>query len=131
MSKLFLIASIALFTISCSNPESKTCEDFTSTTCTNEILSAKDFKAKFDLGNVQIIDVRTANEFKNGKIENAKNIDINSSDFEAQIEKLDKTKPVLVYCASGGRSGEAASIMNSKGFQEIYDLGGGFNAWPY
>lgn len=75
-----------------------------------------------------IIDVRTAGEFAGGAIQGAKNIDYRSN-FEAEIMKLDKTKPYFVYCLSGGRSASAANFMRSNGFKEVYDLQGGIMAW--
>ena len=62
--------------------------------------------------NRQLIDVRTDEEFQSGHLKNALNIDINSSDFEPKIKALDKTKPVFVYCLSGGRSSSAAGFMH-------------------
>jgi rhodanese-related sulfurtransferase len=77
----------------------------------------------------QLIDVRTPREFSNGFIEGAKNIDYNGDTFEKQMKKLDKTKPVLVYCAAGGRSENAAELLQEWGFKEVYDLEGGYNGW--
>ena len=77
----------------------------------------------------QLIDVRTPREFSNGFIEGAKNIDYNGDSFEKQMKKLDKTKPVLVYCAAGGRSENAAELLQEWGFKEVYDLEGGYNGW--
>ena len=78
---------------------------------------------------VQLIDVRTSREFSNGFIAGAKNIDYNVDSFEKQIKKLDKIKPVLVYCAAGGRSENAAEFLKEWGFKEVYDLIGGYNGW--
>jgi phage shock protein E len=76
-----------------------------------------------------ILDVRTAPEVKKGAIANSVNIDFFADDFAAQISKLDKNKPVYVYCASGGRSGEAMEMMSKLGFKTIYNLEGGYSAW--
>ena len=78
---------------------------------------------------IQVIDVRTPAEFNSGHIEHAKNININDAQFEAQIAALDKSKPVLVYCAVGGRSARAANLIKSQGFPAVYDLDGGIGAW--
>ena len=77
----------------------------------------------------QLIDVRTKGEVAKGAIEGSTNIDLFDDNFEAKIEKLDKNKPVYVYCASGGRSGEAMEMMTKKGFKEVYNLEGGYSAW--
>jgi len=76
-----------------------------------------------------ILDVRTSDEYKKGHLANATLIDYYGKDFKNQADQLDKSKPVFVYCASGGRSGSAAKILTQLGFKEVYDLQGGFNAW--
>lgn len=76
-----------------------------------------------------ILDVRTAAEYRQGAIPGAKNIDIMSSGFLDQIEKLDKSKPYLVYCRSGNRSGQACQMMVSAGFTNLYNLSGGITAY--
>lgn len=76
-----------------------------------------------------ILDVRTPQEVKKGAITNSVNIDFFADDFAAQITKLDKNKPIYVYCASGGRSGEAMEMMSKIGFKTIYNLEGGYSAW--
>ncbi len=76
-----------------------------------------------------VLDVRTKNEVAKGAIPNSVNYDLFDDNFEAEIDKLDKTKPVYVYCASGGRSGEAMEMMQKKGFVEVYNLDGGYAAW--
>jgi rhodanese-related sulfurtransferase len=78
---------------------------------------------------VQLIDVRTSEEYSKGFIEEAQNIDYNSTDFANKISKLDKNKPVLLYCAMGGRSSKASKVFKSLGFKKIYDLKGGFLSW--
>jgi len=77
----------------------------------------------------QLIDVRTPQEFEKYRIVSAKNINVNSSDFRSQIAKLDKTKPVLVYCLSGNRSKSALAILRDAGFKTVYELDGGINSW--
>ena len=74
--------------------------------------------------NTQLIDVRTSEEFQIGHLKNALNIDINSGDFEQKIKALDKTKPVFVYCLSGGRSSSAAGFMRQNGFNLVYEMPG-------
>ncbi|MFC2032772.1 rhodanese-like domain-containing protein [Chloroflexota bacterium] len=71
-----------------------------------------------------IIDVRTSEEFTDGHLENALNINLNSGTFSDDINKLDKDKTYLVYCRSGTRSAQAATIMEDLGFREVYDMGG-------
>ncbi len=78
---------------------------------------------------MQLIDVRTPGEFAEGHLENAVNINVNSNDFAAQVEKLDKEQPVYIYCKSGGRSGNAGKQLEAMGFKTIYDLKGGILSW--
>lgn len=79
---------------------------------------------------IQLVDVRTAAEVKStGKINGAKVIDYSSPDFKTEIGKLDKNKPVIVYCAAGGRSPRAAAMMTKMGFKTVYDYSGGMNDW--
>ena len=77
----------------------------------------------------QLIDVRTVEEFNSGHLENAHNIDFYDVVFSAQIASLKKNEPVFVYCAVGGRSAEAARLLQQQGFQQIIDLKGGIVAW--
>ena len=65
-----------------------------------------------------LIDVRTPQEFSGGHIKNAVNIDFNAPSFKDQISELDREQPFLIYCAAGGRSAKAASLMNSMGFKK-------------
>ncbi len=76
-----------------------------------------------------ILDVRTPEEWSEGTISNAKKINYHDEDFVNQIENLDKTKPVLVYCKRGGRSASAAEILKEQGFTKVYNLDGGITAW--
>jgi rhodanese-related sulfurtransferase len=79
---------------------------------------------------VQLVDLRTPGELQQtGKIEGAKHINFNSPDFQKQIGQLNKKKPVLLYCAAGGRSGSAADMLKKMGFQKVYDYTGGMNDW--
>ena len=78
---------------------------------------------------IQLIDVRTPEEFAEYHIEGAQNIDISSKNFEEQIQQLDKNEPVYVYCRSGKRSNDAAQKMQKMGFQKIFDLQGGILEW--
>jgi rhodanese-related sulfurtransferase len=77
----------------------------------------------------QLVDVRTPEEFASGHLENARNFDYYAPDFAQKLAALDKNKPVLVYCAVGGRSGSAAAQLKQMGFKNIVDLEGGFRAW--
>ena len=80
--------------------------------------------------NTVVLDVRTADEFADGKIENAINIDIyRGQGFIYEADALDKAKSYYVYCKAGGRSAQACSIMNDLGFEKTYNLAGGIMNW--
>ena len=76
-----------------------------------------------------IIDIRTLGEFKAGHLENAIHIDFLKEDFPDAIQKLNRDKPYLVHCQSGGRSSNSLKIWKTLGFTKIYHLDGGFLAW--
>ncbi|CAM3622900.1 rhodanese-like domain-containing protein [Flavobacterium gelidilacus] len=93
------------------------------------LVDSNKFEEQMKESTSQIIDVRTTEEFSDGHIVNAVNMDVTSDDFEAKIASLDKEKPVMVYCKSGGRSAKAAAILRDNGFKQVYDLDGGMIGW--
>ena len=93
-------------------------------------LSATEFSAKIkEFPAAPIIDVRTAGEFGGVHLANAINYNWNDDGFMDNINKLDKDKPVLVYCLSGGRSSAAAQKMRDTGFKQVYEMEGGMMKW--
>ena len=97
---------------------------------TVKVLSALEFEKAIDADSIQLVDVRTSKEFEEGAIGNASNIDYFQEElFTAQFLKLDKTKPVYLYCRSGNRSSKAAMRLQKMGFEKIFDLEGGYQAW--
>ncbi len=70
----------------------------------------------------QLVDVRTQAEFAMGAAPGAMNIPVQVLPYSA--ESLDKSKPVIVYCASGGRSAQAGFFLKGMGFDQVHDLGG-------
>jgi thioredoxin 1 len=118
---LISLASLAIIFNSCSNGQLQGKE-------TN--LTATEFSQKIkDLPSAPIVDVRTPEEFAKGHLQNARNFDWNGNNFDKEISDLDKSKPVFVYCLSGGRSSSAANQMRSSGFKEVYELQGGIMKW--
>lgn len=79
--------------------------------------------------NLILVDVRTPQEFAGGSIEGAENIDYFDKDFKRKFSKFDKDEPIYIICQSGNRSGKAGKILSEMGFQEIYDIKGGFLGW--
>lgn len=79
---------------------------------------------------LQVVDVRTPQEFAAGHIKGAQNVDFRSPDFEKKIAKaVKKRKTVLVYCRSGKRSLNAMNLMVKNGFKDVYNMEGGILAW--
>ena len=70
----------------------------------------------------KLIDVRSSMEFVQGAISGAVNIPLES--FQHASNSLDKTKPVILYCRSGQRSGMAKQFLETIGFSEVYNIGG-------
>ena len=77
----------------------------------------------------QILDVRTPEEFNQGHLNNATNIDWLGDHFVQDAEKLNKNKAVYVYCRSGKRSLKASEKLAEMGFKKIYNLEGGYQKW--
>lgn len=117
--RILFYMSTLLLLISCANTET------TESIKNVDVSQAKEL-LKTD---ITLLDVRTAQEVAAGKIEGAINIDFYSPTFKEDVNKLDKTKPILVYCKSGGRSSSAAGILNENGFTTIYNLLGGYSSW--
>lgn len=94
-------------------------------------LSQKDWTEQLhEDNNAVVLDVRTQEEVEEGIIPDALHIDIyRGQDFLDELEKLDKTKNYYVYCRSGNRSGQACAIMDQLGFNNAYNLVGGFMEW--
>nr|WP_321236097.1 rhodanese-like domain-containing protein [uncultured Psychroserpens sp.] len=96
-----------------------------------KMVSPEEMQSLLELEDIQLVDVRTAEEHKLGYIEHSQNIDITSPTFEEDIVKLDKSKPVVVYCRSGKRSAKCTEKLKDAGFVKIYDLEGGFEKWKF
>ena len=96
----------------------------------SKTIDAKTFAEKIKTTeNPQILDVRTPEEFESEHIENAKNINWLGDSFMKDAKNLDKTKPVFIYCKSGGRSSKATQKLEELGFTSIYELDGGYLKW--
>tara|TARA_R110000772_G_scaffold39679_1_gene93082 strand:+ start:141 stop:623 length:483 start_codon:yes stop_codon:yes gene_type:complete len=94
------------------------------------ILNKTEYATQIITNDIKPFDVRTASEFNSGHIKKAINVDVfNAGNFNKYFEKLDKDKPVYVYCRSGSRSQKAARKLLKLGFSQVYDLKGGYSAW--
>ncbi|WP_400263422.1 rhodanese-like domain-containing protein [Sphingobacterium sp. SG20118] len=85
------------------------------------------FETKIDSKDVQMVDVRTATEFKNGHIKGAENISFTS--LTENMDKISRDKPVIIHCQSGARANIAYSILKKNGFNNILNYSGGINDW--
>lgn len=118
---LILFMLIGLVFVSCSQAQNKQAKTR---------LNASEFAQMIkDKPGALLLDVRTPGEFADGHLEQAVNIDWNAGDFEQKMEGTQKSKPVLVYCLSGGRSAAAAASLRKMGFAEVYELDGGMMKW--
>lgn len=117
-SKLIVIILHIFFMYSCnSNAQTAT-------------ISATEFEKGINLSDVQILDVRTAEEYNSGHLANALQANWNNEkEFQERVKALDKTKPIYIYCLGGGRSNEAMQCLKKNGYGTIYNMKGGINAW--
>lgn len=119
-NKFILFLSCSLFMISCQSQPNKSIKT----------LSVIEFSKKLSqTQNVQLLDVRTPEEFKADHLDNAINNNILATDFEAKTQSLNKSKPLFVYCKAGSRSAKAAEKLAALGFAIIYNLDGGLMKW--
>jgi rhodanese-related sulfurtransferase len=92
-------------------------------------LKPNEYASAIQSSQIQVLDARTADEYKSGHLNNALQANwLNRAEFEDRTQHLDKNKPVYIYCLSGGRSAAAGSFLASKGYKVI-NLEGGINAW--
>ena len=96
-----------------------------------KLVTAEEMQSILELEDVQLVDVRTPKEYDEIRIANSQNIDFNSPTFDDDISKLDKEKPVILYCKGGNRSAKCAQKLKSAGFEKIYDLDGGISKWKH
>ncbi|ADV51466.1 rhodanese-like domain-containing protein [Cellulophaga sp. E16_2] len=93
-------------------------------------INAAEYKVAITTKNIQLVDVRTPNEYAKGAIKKAVNIDFfNASFFESAFNKFNKEAPIYIYCQSGMRSKRAAKKLDKMGFTTIIDLKGGYMAY--
>ncbi|MEM7011706.1 MAG: rhodanese-like domain-containing protein, partial [Verrucomicrobiota bacterium] len=78
---------------------------------------------------LQVLDIRTQEEFEEGHIDGAILVDFRGADFKDQLKKLDKSKPYLMHCRSGGRSTTAFKTFRELEFQKIFHLNSGILGW--
>jgi rhodanese-related sulfurtransferase len=115
-NRIFCTLNAALFFLACNSNAQN--------------VDANTFEQKIIAGGVQVLDVRTAGEYSGSHLKNVMLADwTNKAQFEERVKYLDKNKTLLVYCAAGGRSGQAAVWLKEQGFKEVVNLQGGITAW--
>jgi rhodanese-related sulfurtransferase len=115
-NRIFCTLTAALFFLACNSNAQN--------------VDANTFEQKINAGGVQVLDVRTAGEYSGSHLKNVMLADwTNKAQFAERTKYLDKNKTLLVYCAAGGRSGQAAEWLKEQGFKEVVNLQGGITAW--
>lgn len=96
----------------------------------HEPLPPAEFATKSKQPGVQLLDVRTVDEYRAGHISQSVLADWkNASQFKQYVQYLDKTKPIYVYCAGGVRSKAAATWLRDNGYTNVFELAGGLSQW--
>lgn len=126
--KIALLFIVAVVLGSCGT-DKKSAASESSSESVLATISIEEFEKKLSNADVQLIDVRTSEEFSGGYLKGAANIDVNSSDFDNKVAAYDKNKPVMVYCLSGGRSAAAADRLSEMGFKQVFNMEGGIMKW--
>jgi rhodanese-related sulfurtransferase len=132
-STLFSALLLLLSITACQSPsrseasQSATASSSTTATASVVTLTVQEFAAQSAKGT--ILDVRTAGEVAQGKIEGALVIDYYSPNFLDQVSQLPKDQEVYLYCAVGARSEEAARLLVQQGYTKVYHLQGGIQGW--
>jgi len=97
---------------------------------TGKAISESVFAKKMQLRKIIILDVRRADEYKEGHLKDAINFNVmDSLSFDSQLRTLKKNRKYLLYCRSSVRSGKALVTMQKKGFKHLWHLSGGISAW--
>jgi len=133
--KRLITACICLLLLACSPKAEQENQDSNATAQTTQATVTKINTQKLrqmldDPQEFQLVDVRTPDEVANGYIDGAiTEMNFIDGQFASKLDGLDKTKPIVVYCARGGRSAKAAALLKEQGFSKIYDYTDGYNGW--
>lgn len=124
---LLLLAIVCIIAVSCARMFTRDNRAAALTAFSN--VNVDEFQALIADSSMQLLDVRTPEEYDEGHIAGATLVDVNDSSFiERAVAVLDKQRPVAVYCRSGRRSARAANLLVAQGFQ-VTNLNGGVMAW--
>jgi rhodanese-related sulfurtransferase len=94
-----------------------------------EKISIERFEEMRKAKDVVVLDVRTPEEFKAGRVPGARNVDVKDEGFAERLKSLDKDKTYLVYCRTGRRSNAATATMKELGFAKLYNFAGSMVEW--
>ena len=122
------LASLSLSATAADKPAPKATAEVSATKRFRNIDVAEWEKLRKD-ASVMVLDVRTAEEFADGHMPGAINLDIRGGKFAETLAGLDKSKTYLVHCAVGGRSAKACGQMDGLKFEKVLNLSGGITAW--
>ncbi|MBO6879118.1 MULTISPECIES: rhodanese-like domain-containing protein [Winogradskyella] len=126
MKKIYLIFGLLLTLCFASS-----CLDTKDAATDVKLVTAEEMQSILEMEEVQLVDVRTPQEHEKEHIVNSQNIDFTSPTFDEDISKLDKAKPVILYCKGGNRSAKCAKKLKEAGFEKVYDLEGGISKWKH
>lgn len=121
MKNPFFILSISLILFSCTSQPIPG-------TIASDIQQNK-LKSILETTGATLVDIRTEDEISQGIIDGAKTVDYFSDDFMKQMEQFPQDQPIVLYCASGGRSAKAMKMLNNAGWKEVYNLLGGYGEY--
>lgn len=129
---LLLVAIVVLITMACARRFTDSrgrISDKPAVSVSYSNVGADEFQTVIATEQMQLLDVRTREEYDEGHIAGAVLVDVNDSDFvEKAVSVLDKQRPVAVYCRSGRRSARAASLLTEQGYV-VTNLDGGVIEW--
>jgi rhodanese-related sulfurtransferase len=132
-STLFSALLLFLSSTACQSPSSSEASQASTETSSTAAgssvvtLAVQEFATQSSKGT--ILDVRTAGEVAQGKIEGALVIDYYSPNFLDQVSQISKDQELYLYCAVGARSEEAARLLVQQGYTKVYHLQGGIQGW--
>jgi phage shock protein E len=126
-----LVAALALIAAGCGGGSSSATSQETTTAESSAVtlVSPTDAQTLIESGDVEVVDVRTPEEYAEGHIEGATLVDFYEPDFADRIAELDRGQEYVVYCRSGNRSSQATALMAEQGFAAVNDVDGGIVAW--
>src|SRR5690625_1352660 len=116
---VILLFAVASFQVSCSNKNQKV-----------QVVSTEMYKEFVKDNSITLVDVRTPEEFEEGALPGAVNIDYyDEENFHKAYDAFDRKEPIYLYCRTGNRSIKTAEKLMKMGFEEIYDMEGGYMQW--